>query len=98
MVDAKSSFLLLEKSVAGFLENSHGADAISWIRNNRSFFTCSANVMGVTSKNVIHSRGFATNFFMFVKCFFKKVTKKEPGTYFYIPCSVRSVTVDSLTK
>jgi len=35
---------------------------------------------------------------MFVKCFFKKVTKKEQGIYFYIPCSVKSVTANALTK
>lgn len=35
---------------------------------------------------------------MFVKCFSKKVTKKEQGTYFYIPCSVKNVTADAFTK
>ena len=71
IVDAKSSFLFLEKSAAGFFANSHGSEAISWISDKRLFFTCSANIISVTSKNVIHLRGFAANFSMYVKCFLK---------------------------
>lgn len=98
IVDTKSSFLFLEKSADGFSENSHGAAAISRIKDIRMLFTCSANVVGVTSKNAIHSRGFAANFFMFVKSFSEKITKKEQGIYFYIPCSTRGITTYVLTK
>ena len=76
-MDAKSSFLLLEKSAAGFFTNSHGSEAISWISDKSLFFTYSANIISVTSKNVIHLRGFAANFSMFVKYFFEIYVKRS---------------------
>ena len=97
-MDAKSNFLLLEKSASGFLENSQGVDAISLIRDNRLLFTRSANIISVTSKIEYIQEASPQIFLCLSSAFLKKVTKKEQGIYFYIPCSVRNSLANVLTK
>ena len=75
-----------------------GAVAILWIKDDNLFFTCSANIISVTSKNVIHLRGLRRKFFYVCQVFFEKYVKKEQGTYllYTLLCKNRSANV--LTK
>ena len=61
-------------------------------------FTRSVNIISVISKIEYIQEASPQIFLCLSSVFLKKVTKKEQGIYFYIPCSVRSILANVLIK